>query len=189
MKQHTILIVDDEPKVYHALRRTLHREPYEILAAQDAEEALALMEQHAVDVVISDENMPGMTGTAFLARARQQWPDTVRFMLTGNARLDVTLHAINEAGIQRFFTKPCNEAELIVAIRDAIRTREATQAARPQPSATGPATEHGVSPAQGAPAAAATDEPGSARGPIRLDVDVDKAPDDYFEDLLDKLDD
>lgn len=188
MKQHTILIVDDEPKVFHALRRTLHREPYEVLFAEDAEEALALMGQHEVDVVISDENMPGMTGTAFLGRVRQQWPDTVRFMLTGNARLDVTLHAINEAGIQRFFTKPCDEADLIVAIRDAIRTRETTASTSPQaPSPASPA-DATPSPADATPspagASGATPEAEPARGPIELDVDVDQV-----EDLLDELDD
>lgn len=120
---HAVLIVDDEPKIYHALRRALHREPYDILYAAGGEEALKLLGERPVDVVVADQNMPNMQGSVLLARIRQQYPDVVRMMLTGDARLETVMAAVNKGEIYRFFTKPCNEAELIISIRDALQMR------------------------------------------------------------------
>ena len=120
---HAVLIVDDEPKIYHALRRALHREPYDILYASGGEEALKLLGERAVDVIVADQNMPAMQGSVLLARVRQQYPDIVRMMLTGDARLETVMAAVNKGEIYRFFTKPCNEAELIISIRDALQMR------------------------------------------------------------------
>jgi CheY-like chemotaxis protein len=120
---HAVLIVDDEARIYQALRRALHRESYDLLYAESGQQALEILGERAVDVVIADENMPGMQGSALLARVRQQWPDIVRMMLTGDPRLDVIISAVNKGEIYRFFTKPCNEAELIIAIRDGLQMR------------------------------------------------------------------
>lgn len=120
---HAVLIVDDEPKIYHALRRALHREPYDILYASGGEEALKLLSERPVDVVLADQNMPAMQGSVLLARIRQQYPDVVRMMLTGDARLETVMAAVNKGEIYRFFTKPCNEAELIISLRDALQMR------------------------------------------------------------------
>ena len=120
---HAVLIVDDEPKIYHALRRALHREPYDILYANGGEEALKLLAERPVDVVVADQNMPNMQGSVLLARVRQQYPDTVRMMLTGDARLETVMAAVNKGEIYRFFTKPCNESELIISLRDALQMR------------------------------------------------------------------
>jgi DNA-binding NtrC family response regulator len=119
----TVLLVDDEPMVYQAMRRTLHREPYELLYAESAEQALEMLAERPVDVVIADENMPNMKGTALLARVRQQWPDVVRMMLTGDARLETVIAAVNRGEIFRFFVKPANEAQVVVSLRDAIKLR------------------------------------------------------------------
>ena len=118
-----VLIVDDEPRIYHALRRALHREPYEVLYAPGGEEALAMMAERPIDVLIADQNMPGMQGSVLLARVRQQYPDMIRMMLTGDARLETVVAAVNKGEIYRFFTKPCNEAELIISIRDGLQMR------------------------------------------------------------------
>ncbi|MHC4844909.1 MAG: response regulator [Planctomycetota bacterium] len=126
---HAILIVDDEPRIFSALRRALHREDYELLSASDADGALKILADKPVDVIIADENMPGMKGSALLARVRQQWPDVVRMMLTGDARLETVVAAVNRGEIFRFFIKPCNEVELIVSIRDALQSRELKQGA------------------------------------------------------------
>jgi two-component system, probable response regulator PhcQ len=120
---HAVLIVDDEPKIYHALRRALHREPYDIVYASGGEEALKLLGERQVDVIVADQNMPNMQGSVLLARVRQQYPDVVRMMLTGDARLETVMAAVNKGEIYRFFTKPCNEAELIISIRDALQMR------------------------------------------------------------------
>ncbi len=120
---HAVLIVDDEPKIYHALRRSLHREPYDILYAASGNEALRTLAERPVDVILADQNMPEMQGSVLLARVRQQYPDVVRMMLTGDARLETVMAAVNKGEIYRFFTKPCNEAELIISLRDALQMR------------------------------------------------------------------
>ncbi|MHC5211028.1 MAG: response regulator [Planctomycetota bacterium] len=119
----TVLLVDDEPMVYQAMRRALHREPYELLYAESGAQALDILTERDVDVVVADENMPNMQGTALLARIRQQWPDIVRMMLTGDARIETVVAAVNRGEIFRFFVKPANDAELVVSLRDAIKMR------------------------------------------------------------------
>lgn len=119
----TVLFVDDEPHVTQALKRALHKEPYEILSAASAEEALTVMAGQPVDVVISDELMPGMLGSEFLALVYRKYPDIVSIMLTGHANLEVALRAINEGHVYRLLTKPCNELELTVTVRQAIQQK------------------------------------------------------------------
>jgi two-component system, probable response regulator PhcQ len=127
--EHAVLIVDDEPKIFQALRRALHREPYELLSADSGEAALKLLSERSVDVIIADENMPNMRGSVLLARCKAQWPEMVRMMLTGDARLETVVAAVNKGEIFRFFIKPCNEAELIISIRDALQMRQLKVAA------------------------------------------------------------
>ncbi len=122
--QHTVLVVDDEPAIRETLTEVLTREPYEILCAGSAEEALAILSREPVDVVLSDEKMPGMAGSEFLAIVRRQYPDTIRMILTDHASLESAIHAINEGEIYRFFTKPCNMVDLVVTIRQALQQKE-----------------------------------------------------------------
>ncbi len=122
--EHKILLVDDETNFLEGLRRALRKEPYEIVAATSAEEALGILGKEEIDVVISDQEMPGMSGTVFLAAVRQRFPDTVRFMLTGKGTLDTAIKAINDGAISRFFTKPCNNVDLAVTIRQALQQKE-----------------------------------------------------------------
>ncbi|MEN6439513.1 MAG: response regulator [Syntrophobacter sp.] len=119
-----ILLVDDEPMVLEALKRTLHKEPYEILCATSGNEALAILDAQSVDAVIADEMMPGMLGSELLAAVCRRYPDTMRIILTGYAGLESALRAINEGQIYRYLTKPCNELELKITIRQAIQHRE-----------------------------------------------------------------
>ncbi len=116
-----ILIVDDDPGIRDLLAEVFSREKYIPLATGSAEEALGILSAEKVDVVISDEKMPGMPGSEFLARVRKEHPDTVRIMLTGHANLDSAIRAINEGEIFRFFTKPCNVVDLAATVRQAIR--------------------------------------------------------------------
>lgn len=121
---HTVLLLDDEPNVLSGLRRALRKEPYDLICASSAHEALALLHSRPVDVVISDQDMPGMTGTAFLAKVRDKFPDTTRFMLTGKATLEVALQAINDDAVSRFLVKPCDPQLLARSIRQALRQKE-----------------------------------------------------------------
>jgi signal transduction histidine kinase len=123
-----VLVLDDEPKVLSGLKRTLRKEPYELLCATTAEEAFAILHERPIDVVISDQDMPGMTGTAFLAQVRQAYPSTCRFMLTGKATLDVALQAINDDAVRQFFIKPCDPETLAQSIRNIIKEKALEQA-------------------------------------------------------------
>lgn len=115
-----VLLIDDEANVLAALKRALMEEPYEVLTATSGDEALRIMTTQCFKVVISDERMPGISGAEFLAKVREQYPDTIRILLTGHASVESTMKAVNSGEIYRFFTKPWNDHELILALRSAI---------------------------------------------------------------------
>jgi|SRR5450631_3908972 two-component system probable response regulator PhcQ len=116
----TILLVDDEGHVTDALKRALRREPYEFLTATCGAAALELLERIEVHVVISDEQMPGMSGSELLSIVRKQHPNTIRIILSGQANLEAAVRAINEGEVYRFFLKPCNPADLMVTVKQAL---------------------------------------------------------------------
>jgi DNA-binding NtrC family response regulator len=118
-----VLFVDDDLNLLDGIARSLRQEPYEIHKAGSAQEALDFLKLHAADVVVADEQMPGMSGTIFLSCVRELYPDTVRFILTGTATIDTAINAINIGGITRFFLKPCRHIELSVAIRQGLQQR------------------------------------------------------------------
>ncbi len=130
MQQPKILFVDDEPNVTQALRRGLRQEPYEIFTAASAAEALQFLAGNAVDVVVSDERMPGMPGSVFLGKVREAWPDTIRIILSGQANLEDVVRAINEGEIYRFCMKPINVADLSVTIRQALQQKRLLEQSR-----------------------------------------------------------
>ena len=125
-----VLLVDDDQRVLDGMCRILRKEPYQILTANSGETALELIRAMKVHVIVSDENMPGMNGTKLLSLARKQSPDTVRMMITGEGNFELAIKAINEGEIYRFFTKPYNEIELGIAIRQAIQQSELVREAR-----------------------------------------------------------
>ena len=135
--QYTVLLVDDEPNVLEGLGRALYMEPYKLCCVSSADEALDFLRDERVDVVVSDQDMPGTLGTEFLTKVRQWYPSTVRFMLTGKGTRDVAIQAINEGAVSEFFMKPCNNFELAVALGHAIQQqallREYKELARGNP--------------------------------------------------------
>jgi two-component system probable response regulator PhcQ len=116
-----VLLVDDEPHVTEALKRALRREPYEFLTATSGEEGQRILDSRHVDVVISDEQMPGMSGSDFLVIVRKRFPRTIRMILSGRASLEAVVRAINEGGVYRYFLKPCDPTDLLVTIRQALQ--------------------------------------------------------------------
>lgn len=89
--------------------------------ALNAEQGLSILQAIQVEVVIVDQNMPFMSGLEFLSLSREISPETIRIMITGEADLSLALRAINEGEIYRFFTKPYNEIELGIALREALK--------------------------------------------------------------------
>lgn len=101
-----ILLVDDEPLVTDALSRHFSRRRYEILKAASAEEAFHILAQQHIDVVVSDERMPGLSGSEFLSVVRRRCPNTIRIILSGQASLDAAVRAINEEKCIDSFSSP-----------------------------------------------------------------------------------
>jgi DNA-binding NarL/FixJ family response regulator len=125
----TVLLVDDEKQVTAGLEAILHSEPYDLVSAHSALEALALLRRRTVDVVVSDERMPEMNGSAFLALVAKEFPHTARIILTGHASVESSIVAINEGHICRLLQKPCKPLELRKAIAEALQTATVTRAA------------------------------------------------------------
>lgn len=120
----TLLLVDDEPSVISSLKRLLRRDNYRILSANSGEEALEILAANDVGVILSDQRMPGMTGTELLAKARTMHPNAIRMVLSGYTGLDSLTDAINEGEIFKFLFKPWDDDELRRTIRDAFRQHE-----------------------------------------------------------------
>src|ERR1700737_4357036 len=97
-----VLLVDDDSDFLQLLRAALNREPYDFLTATSAPSALEILRKEAVDVVVADENMPGMSGTALLSIVASEFPACGRIILTGHATVDIAMRAVNEARITSF---------------------------------------------------------------------------------------
>ncbi len=129
-RQPTLLLVDDEENIVAALRRLLRAEGWLVLGATSAEQALQLMARHEVDVILSDQRMPGMTGVELLRRARVLYPDTVRLVLSGYTDLQSVTDAINEGAIYKFLAKPWDDAQLRDHLREAFAAKETADQSR-----------------------------------------------------------
>lgn len=123
-RQRTLLLVDDEENIVAALRRLLRAEGWLLLSATSAEQALELMARHEVDVILSDQRMPGMTGVELLRRAKQLYPDTIRLVLSGYTELQSITDAINEGAIYKFLAKPWDDEQLRAHLREAFALKE-----------------------------------------------------------------
>jgi putative nucleotidyltransferase with HDIG domain len=120
MASHAILFVDDEVNILKAVQRLLRHEPWTVLTASRAHEALELLERTPAQVVVSDQRMPEMSGVDLLSAIRTRHPDVVRMMLTGFTEMNVAVEAINRGEIYRLITKPWNDEELKATLRQAF---------------------------------------------------------------------
>ena len=115
-----VLIVDDEIRSLETLRRTLE-EAFEVFTAASTDEALAILQNEFIHVVISDQRMPDMTGVAFLKLVRERWPEVARIILSGYADNADIIAAINEAGIYQYLLKPWRPDALLLTVQGAAR--------------------------------------------------------------------
>ncbi|HRI93153.1 MAG TPA: EAL domain-containing protein [Accumulibacter sp.] len=116
----TLLLVDGEANITHSLRRLLRADRYRIFTASSGIEGLEILARHRVGVIITDQRMPAMSGSEFIARARALFPDTVRMILSGYTDLQSVTDAVNHGEIYRFMTKPWDDAELRETVRGAF---------------------------------------------------------------------
>lgn len=119
-----VLLVDDEPKVLSALKRLLHRERFDVVTTTSPEDVPSLMGEASYAVVVSDHRMPGMEGPELLEKVREASPDTIRIMLTGCADVQTAMEAINRGAVYRFLTKPWNDEELRITVRQGVSQYE-----------------------------------------------------------------
>ncbi len=122
-----LLLIDDEPNILNALKRTLHREGYTIFTAGSGAEGLELLATYEIGVIISDQRMPQMTGVEFLRKVKVNYPKTIRLVLSGYTELETVTSAVNEGAIYKFLTKPWDDEQLRIQIQDAFLRYEMKQ--------------------------------------------------------------
>lgn len=121
MEKRTVLFVDDEEKILRSLKRGLTGEPYKALFANSGHEALEILRQNEVHVLVADLRMPEMDGFELLEVVKKEYPHIIRLVLSGYAEIDNLLKAINQGQIFRFIPKPWKSSEeLKTTIRQAI---------------------------------------------------------------------
>lgn len=125
----TLLLVDDDQYVLNSLKRVLRKKQFNVHTALDGQTALGLLQDHEIDLVISDSHMPNMDGASLLAEVQKRWPDRVRILLTGYVDINVAIKAINDGRIHRYLSKPWDDDELCMVIDQALE-RQALQRER-----------------------------------------------------------
>ncbi len=119
-----LLLVDDEPNVLSSLKRLFRRDGHILHIANSGAEGLEVLAQHKIDVIMSDQRMPGMTGVEFLRAAKIKYPETIRIILSGYAELQYVTEAINEGAIYRFLSKPWEDDQLRDQVQRAFEHSE-----------------------------------------------------------------
>ena len=148
----TLLLVDDDVNVLSSLHRLFRRDNYRVLTALSPAEGFELLALHEVHVVVCDQRMPIMSGTEFLSKVKEMYPDTIRIILSGYTGLEAVLDSINRGAIYRFYTKPWDDTQLRDNIRLAFHhywlmngARDERNMARDAPPDDGPADAPGMS--------------------------------------------
>ena len=121
-----IMIVDDEPANLRTLLR-LFRQEYQVITAESGAEALTLLQQHDVALMISDQRMPQMTGTELMKKAVEVRPQMVKILLTGYTDIGALIESINSGLVYRYLTKPWNNDDLQLTVVRALEHYEITK--------------------------------------------------------------
>ncbi len=119
LHKHTILFVDDEPDVLRVLVETFE-DDHQVLTASSGQEALEILGQWQVDLLVSDQRMPRMTGVQLIEKARQHDPDLMSIILTGYTDPPDLIDAINRGQVYRYVTKPWELADLLLTVEQAL---------------------------------------------------------------------
>ncbi len=119
MEQFNILYVDDEEINLNVFEATFD-DRFNIFTATSGDEGLEILKEQAVEVIIVDQRMPGMSGVDFLKRVIPDHPEPIRLILTGYSDIDVIIEAVNDCGIFRYLTKPWQESEMIQVLEQGL---------------------------------------------------------------------
>jgi len=117
---HHLLIVDDEEGVLDMLNNLFRRQGYEVSLASSGQQALGILQNTQMDLILADNMMPDMSGVELLKEAQTLCPEAIRILLTAYGSLPVAMAAINEANVYHFVTKPWNNRDLLLTIRRAL---------------------------------------------------------------------
>ena len=126
----TVLVVDDDPGVCAALNQVLKKLGHTVISALSGEEALKLLDEQSVEVIISDQHMPGLSGIDLLKIVRVRHPKVVRIMLTGDKSPEVPIRSINEGEVYRYIRKPWNNNDLRTVVSFAFEIARLEQEKR-----------------------------------------------------------
>jgi signal transduction histidine kinase len=118
-KKYTVLYVDDEESNLRIFKNTFRRD-YNILTATSGKEGLAMLEQQDIDLILSDQRMPGMSGIDFLKQAIDKYPDLNRILVTAYTDYDILREAVNKLKIFQYVEKPWNEDDVKTTIDSAL---------------------------------------------------------------------
>lgn len=123
-----ILLVDDNVALLNALARLLRSPEYDVLKANGASQAWEVLAQYpnGINLIISDNEMPGDRGVDFLKSVKQLYPNIIRIILTGKSTIRDVQNSVNECEVFRFYTKPWNADELQAGVQEGLR-RSAAQ--------------------------------------------------------------
>jgi two-component system response regulator HupR/HoxA len=119
----SVLVIDDELRSVEALERILE-DDFTVLKATSVREAEAILAEEAVQAVLCDQRMPGMTGVEFLKTVRERWPEAVRMIISGYTDAEDIIQGVNEAGIYQYVTKPWQPETLTLTLKNAVRLYE-----------------------------------------------------------------
>lgn len=119
-----LLCVDDEPNILSAMKRLFRGTGYEVHTAESGQLALELLASQPINLIISDMRMPNMDGAQLLEQVRERWPAVTRLLLTGYSDVESMIAAINRGQIHRYITKPWNDEEILLIVRQALERLE-----------------------------------------------------------------
>ncbi|MCD6319187.1 MAG: response regulator [Candidatus Desulfofervidaceae bacterium] len=122
---HNILVVDDEENVLNAIKRIF--KPYTLITCfttTDPFEALKIVDKEKIDLIITDQRMPGMTGIELLKKITSKYPEVIKIILSAYSDLNVILEAINEVGVYKFILKPWNNEDFLLTVIRALEWKE-----------------------------------------------------------------
>ncbi len=122
--QRNLLLVDDEHNIQTAMRRALKQDGYNIYCAESGADALKMLEKHKINVIISDQRMPEMTGSELFNKVSHRFPETIRIVLSGYADFSAVTDAINQGAIYKFLTKPWDDSLLRWHVLEAFQRYE-----------------------------------------------------------------
>lgn len=115
-----LLVIDDEEEILKALSRQFRRK-HDVYTAQSADHGLRIMTEVPIQVIISDQRMPGMNGVEFFNRVKNDYPDAIRLLLTGYADIQAVVAAINDGNVFRYIPKPWDPIELETIVNEAFQ--------------------------------------------------------------------